>query len=236
MGAVLSCFNRVQLFVTLWTITHQAPLSVGFSRQEYWSGIKWHIIDSLHNPDLSTIVVGHVTPLQNQEGMLPFKELSCWCQENVAVYGWAGFPASGEVWVMHNADTLCTVQGERRPEARELLCLKFPCLAIKCELYFTQIMCWPGTSHSVSLISDRFCLLYGDCISKGCLSLSLLFLPCFTACGIFVPWPGIESVCPAVEVQSLNRCTMREVPSQGSPEKQHRQEVDSQTELQKQTC
>ena len=42
---------------------------------------------------------------------------------------------------MHNADTLCTVQGERRPEARELLCLNFPCLAIKCEFYFTQIMC-----------------------------------------------------------------------------------------------
>lgn len=35
------------------------------------------IIDSLHNPDLSTIVVGHVTPLQDQEGMLSFKELSC---------------------------------------------------------------------------------------------------------------------------------------------------------------
>ena len=27
------------LFVTLWTVAHQAPLSVGFSRQEYWSGL-----------------------------------------------------------------------------------------------------------------------------------------------------------------------------------------------------
>ena len=27
------------LFATLWTITHQAPLSMGFSRQEYWSGL-----------------------------------------------------------------------------------------------------------------------------------------------------------------------------------------------------
>ena len=26
-----------QLFVTLWTVTHQAPFSMGFSRQEYWS-------------------------------------------------------------------------------------------------------------------------------------------------------------------------------------------------------
>ena len=28
----------VQLFATPWTIAHQAPLSMGFSRQEYWSG------------------------------------------------------------------------------------------------------------------------------------------------------------------------------------------------------
>ena len=32
---VLSHFCRVQLFVTLWTIAHQAPPSMGFSRQEY---------------------------------------------------------------------------------------------------------------------------------------------------------------------------------------------------------
>ena len=37
--AVLSCFNCVQLFATLWTVAHQAPLSMGFSRQEYWSGL-----------------------------------------------------------------------------------------------------------------------------------------------------------------------------------------------------
>ena len=36
---VLSCFRLVRLFATLWTIAHQAPLSVGFSRQEYWSGL-----------------------------------------------------------------------------------------------------------------------------------------------------------------------------------------------------
>ena len=35
----LSCFSLVQLFVTLWTTAGQTPLSVGFSRQEYWSGL-----------------------------------------------------------------------------------------------------------------------------------------------------------------------------------------------------
>ena len=36
---MLSCFDRVQLCATLWTVSLQAPLSIGFSRQEYWSGL-----------------------------------------------------------------------------------------------------------------------------------------------------------------------------------------------------
>ena len=32
-------FSYVRLFVTLWTVARQAPLSMGFSRQEYWSGV-----------------------------------------------------------------------------------------------------------------------------------------------------------------------------------------------------
>ena len=34
--------SRVQLFVTQWTVAHQAPLSMAFSRQEYWSGLPFH--------------------------------------------------------------------------------------------------------------------------------------------------------------------------------------------------
>ena len=33
-------FSHVQLFATLWTVAHQAPLCMGFSRQEYWSGMQ----------------------------------------------------------------------------------------------------------------------------------------------------------------------------------------------------
>ena len=36
---LLSCFSRVRLCVTPWTAAHQAPLSLGFSRQEHWSGL-----------------------------------------------------------------------------------------------------------------------------------------------------------------------------------------------------
>ena len=38
-ACVLSRFSRVQLFVTLWTVACQASLFMGFSRQEYWSGL-----------------------------------------------------------------------------------------------------------------------------------------------------------------------------------------------------
>ena len=36
-SSMLNCFSCVLFFVTLWTIACQAPLSIGFSRQEYWS-------------------------------------------------------------------------------------------------------------------------------------------------------------------------------------------------------
>ena len=36
-ACTLSCFSRVQLFVTPWTVARQAPLSMGFSRQGHWA-------------------------------------------------------------------------------------------------------------------------------------------------------------------------------------------------------
>ena len=47
---MLSHFSCVRLFVTLWTVTHQAPLSVGFSRQEYGSGLPFHPPGDLSDP------------------------------------------------------------------------------------------------------------------------------------------------------------------------------------------
>ena len=38
-AGVLGRFSHVQLFVTVWTVAHQASLSMGFPRQEYWSGL-----------------------------------------------------------------------------------------------------------------------------------------------------------------------------------------------------
>ena len=39
LECVWSCLSHAQLFATLWTVAHQAPLPMGFSRQEYWSGL-----------------------------------------------------------------------------------------------------------------------------------------------------------------------------------------------------
>ena len=41
-ACVLSHFSHVQFCVTLWTIAFQAPLTLEFSRQEYWSGLPCH--------------------------------------------------------------------------------------------------------------------------------------------------------------------------------------------------
>ena len=42
--------SHVQLFATLWTVAHQAPLSMGFSRPEYWSGLPCPPPGDLPNP------------------------------------------------------------------------------------------------------------------------------------------------------------------------------------------
>ena len=44
--------SRVQLFVTPWTVAHQASLSMGFSRQEYWSGLPFPSPEDLPDPGI----------------------------------------------------------------------------------------------------------------------------------------------------------------------------------------
>ena len=44
--------SRVQLFVTLWTLAHQAPSSVGFPRQAYWNGLPFSYPGDLPDPGI----------------------------------------------------------------------------------------------------------------------------------------------------------------------------------------
>ena len=49
---IFHCLSRVQLFVTPWTVAYQAPPSMGFSRQEYWSGVPFPSPGDLPNPGI----------------------------------------------------------------------------------------------------------------------------------------------------------------------------------------
>ena len=50
---ILACMlSPVPLFVTLWTVSCQAPLSVGFPRQEYWSGLPFPPPGNLPDPEI----------------------------------------------------------------------------------------------------------------------------------------------------------------------------------------
>ena len=57
---VLQSLSRVQLFVTLWNVASRAPLSMGFARQEYWSGSPFPPLGYL--PNLGTEPVAPASP------------------------------------------------------------------------------------------------------------------------------------------------------------------------------
>ena len=44
--------SHVPLFVTPWTIARQAPMSMGFPSQEYWSGLAFPLSGELPNPGI----------------------------------------------------------------------------------------------------------------------------------------------------------------------------------------
>ena len=47
-----SVVSRVRLFVAQWTEAHQAPLSMGFPRREYWSGLPFPSQGDLPDPEI----------------------------------------------------------------------------------------------------------------------------------------------------------------------------------------
>ena len=67
VACMLSRFSRVRLFATLWTVARQAPLSRGFSRQDYWSGLSCPSPGDLPDPGVEPSLLG---PLHWQAGSL----------------------------------------------------------------------------------------------------------------------------------------------------------------------
>ena len=73
---MLGHLSRAQLFVTLWTAARQAPLSMGFSRQEYWSGLPCPPPGDLPDPGIKpqslvspTLASGFFTMSATQEAL-----------------------------------------------------------------------------------------------------------------------------------------------------------------------
>ena len=57
----MKLLSHVRLFVTPWTLAYQAPPSMGFSRQEYWSGLPFPSPGDL--PDPGIVLTSLVPPI-----------------------------------------------------------------------------------------------------------------------------------------------------------------------------
>ena len=73
---MLSYFSRVQFFAILWTVALQAPLSMVFSRQEYWSELPCPAPSALPDPgiQLSFLHLLQVDSLHTEPPGRPNKE------------------------------------------------------------------------------------------------------------------------------------------------------------------
>ena len=58
MCAYAQSLSRVQLLATLWTVAHQAPLSMGFPRLEHWIGLPFPSSGVLPNPGIEPMSPG----------------------------------------------------------------------------------------------------------------------------------------------------------------------------------
>ena len=88
----MKSLSRVRLFATPWTAAYQAPPSMGFSRQEYWSGVP---LPSLHRA-LERIkywkVPGYVLNAKQRRSQKRELRLT------VGPGGWEGLPGGGTFW------------------------------------------------------------------------------------------------------------------------------------------
>ena len=77
--------SHIQLFMTPWTVAHQAPLSMEFSRQEYWSGLPFPSPEDLLNPGIeprSPALQADSLPSESPGSLAPSKPRSLSVHEN----------------------------------------------------------------------------------------------------------------------------------------------------------
>ena len=103
-ACVLTCFSHVQLFAILWTVALQAPLSMEFSRQEYWSGLPCPPPGDLPHPKTEPMTPALQAntlpseppgkPLPTRPGLFPLDH--CAVQKRCAVN--CGFTSPAFIW------------------------------------------------------------------------------------------------------------------------------------------
>ena len=85
--------SRVRLFATPWTVAHQAPLSMGFSRQEYWSGLP------CPSPGIFPTQGSNLGLLHCRQTLYPLSHQGSHTYIKMCAYSWCG-----------NEDTQITLQ------------------------------------------------------------------------------------------------------------------------------
>ena len=91
-ACMLNCFSHVQIFATPQTVAHQAPLFVGFSRQEYWSGLPFSSPGDLPDPGIEPALQDCRRPLTCNPGSpalqadLPSLQRSPWLVASASNY------------------------------------------------------------------------------------------------------------------------------------------------------
>ena len=181
---VLSCFSRVWLCETPWTVARQVPLSMGFSRQEYWSGLPCPPPGDLSDPGIKPVSLTlHVPP---------------------ALAG--RFFTTSATWeALHSHNPEETVPSK---VTSELLVVKvIASWSSTSWIFLTLQQCRALCSPPFDTLPSW--LFYDMTLSFYSSPLSNLFFFFF---GHPMQHTGIEFVSPALETWSLNHWTIREVP------------------------
>ena len=81
-GVHACMLSHVQLFATPWTVAHQTPLSMGFYRQEYWSGLPSPTLRDLPDPGINSESVVYPALAGGFFTTMPPRKLSLWKGES----------------------------------------------------------------------------------------------------------------------------------------------------------
>ena len=96
-ACLLNCFSYVWFFVSLWIIASQVPLSMGFSGQEYWSGLPCPPPGELLDPGIKpTSLTSPVLADKGFPGDSTGKESVCNAGDLGSIPGWGRSPEEGK--------------------------------------------------------------------------------------------------------------------------------------------